>query len=89
MHKYLINNFEYFFFNSISLFALFNLTICTLDERTETVDEAENGSDMTLKQGEPEVDQFTIDGLLVNPDDLLPPVVKLEKYVDSDITFNR
>lgn len=60
-----------------------------LDERTETVDEAENGSDMTLKQGEPEADQFTIDGLLVNPDDLLPPVVKLEKYVDSDITFNR
>lgn len=44
---------------------------------------------MTLKQGEQETDQFAVDGLLVNPDDLLPPVVKLEKYVDSDITFNR
>ena len=60
-----------------------------LDENTEAVNEAENSSEMTLKQGEPETDQFAVDGLLVNPDDLLPPVVKLEKYVDSDITFNR
>lgn len=44
---------------------------------------------MTLKQGEPETDQFAVDGLLVNPDDLLPPVVKLEKYAESDIAFNR
>lgn len=63
-----------------------------IDESLETINETENSTEMTLKQGEPEDqpgDQFAVDGLLVNPDDLLPPVVKLEKYVDSDITFNR
>lgn len=60
-----------------------------LNDNSDSVKESENSSEMTLKQGEPETDQFAVDGLLVNPDDLLPPVVKLEKYAESDIAFNR
>lgn len=45
---------------------------------------------MTLKQGESEVDlPYHEDVVIVNPDDLLPPVVKLEKYASNDIVFNR
>ncbi|GBM79623.1 hypothetical protein AVEN_131224-1 [Araneus ventricosus] len=48
-----------------------------------------DSSDMTLKQGVSEPELFASEDLLVNPDDLLPPVVKLEKYASSDIVFNR
>ncbi|GFQ64949.1 uncharacterized protein TNCT_505471 [Trichonephila clavata] len=46
-------------------------------------------SDLNLKQDVKEPELFAAEDLLVNPDDLLPPVVKLEKYANSDIVFNR
>ncbi|CAL1290612.1 unnamed protein product [Larinioides sclopetarius] len=65
-----------------------------LDESNENGDKELNepvkdSSDMTLKQGVSEPELFASEDLLVNPDDLLPPVVKLEKYASSDIVFNR
>nr|XP_015912554.1 serine/threonine-protein phosphatase 4 regulatory subunit 1 [Parasteatoda tepidariorum] len=42
-----------------------------------------------MKQDGNDSELFAADDLLVNPDDLLPPVAKLEKYANSDIVFNR
>ncbi|XP_054711715.1 serine/threonine-protein phosphatase 4 regulatory subunit 1-like isoform X2 [Uloborus diversus] len=43
---------------------------------------------MTLKT-ESEADPFNIEELFCHPDDLLPPVLKLEKYATSEMVFNR
>ncbi|XP_055943311.1 serine/threonine-protein phosphatase 4 regulatory subunit 1-like isoform X2 [Argiope bruennichi] len=58
-------------------------------DNKEVNEPVKDNSDMTLKQGVSEPELFAAEDLLVNPDDLLPPVVKLEKYASSDIVFNR
>lgn len=64
----------------------------SVNDLGETPDDAtdQESVNMTLKQGESEVDlPYHEDVVIVNPDDLLPPVVKLEKYASNDIVFNR
>ncbi|XP_035228671.1 serine/threonine-protein phosphatase 4 regulatory subunit 1-like isoform X3 [Stegodyphus dumicola] len=58
------------------------------ENNSDVINEPEN-SKMTLKQSDSDSDHFSVDDSLVNPDDLLPPVEKLEKYAESDIVFNR
>ncbi|GFV68079.1 transposable element Tcb1 transposase [Trichonephila clavipes] len=61
-----------------------------LNSDSEDPNESANeDSDLNLKQDVKEPELFVAEDLLVNPDDLLPPVVKLEKYANSDIVFNR
>ncbi|GFY61452.1 hypothetical protein TNIN_464901 [Trichonephila inaurata madagascariensis] len=61
-----------------------------LNSDSEDPNESTNeDSDLNLKQDVKEPELFVAEDLLVNPDDLLPPVVKLEKYANSDIVFNR
>ncbi|GIX76412.1 uncharacterized protein CDAR_419041 [Caerostris darwini] len=63
-----------------------NLLNSDSDDLNEPVTD---NSDMTLKQGVSEPELFAAEDMLVNPDDLLPPVLKLQKYANSDIVFNR
>lgn len=91
-HSYLLNQIaigQYVWF----LFRVLNdLQISFPDDDTEEATEdqsSESNSDMILKEETSEPELFEAEDLLVNPDDLLPPVVKLEKYANSDIVFNR
>ncbi|GFU21325.1 hypothetical protein NPIL_165281 [Nephila pilipes] len=58
-------------------------------DNEDLIDPDIEDSDMAHKPGVKEPEIFVAEDLLVNPDDLLPPVVKLEKYANSDIVFNR
>ncbi|KAG8198856.1 hypothetical protein JTE90_015073 [Oedothorax gibbosus] len=59
------------------------------DEEVTEDQSSESNSDMILKEETIESELFEAEDLMVNPDDLLPPVVKLEKYANSEIVFNR